>query len=91
MQGQAAYFSGWILTSSTPRTCGIKVSRLAATQQSSGQRTSAFRYLLHTGAVSLAGHKLHDAEPNLLGHVDSPDSCTTAHVEDAGRLPVLRD
>jgi hypothetical protein len=63
MQGQAAYFSGWILTSSTPRTCGINVSRLAATQQSSGQRTSAFRYLLSTGAVSLAGHKLHNAEP----------------------------
>jgi hypothetical protein len=56
----------------------------------SGLRTSAFRYLLHT-AVSLATHRAHAAEPDLLGHVNRPDACATADVEDAGRLPVLRD
>jgi hypothetical protein len=45
MQGRAAYFSGWMLTRSKPRTCRFRVSRLAAMRQFEG-RTSAFRYLL---------------------------------------------
>jgi hypothetical protein len=56
----------------------------------SGQRTSAFRYLLHTGAVSLAALRAHTVKPNLLGHVNCPDARAAAHVEDA-RLPVLRN
>jgi hypothetical protein len=66
---------------------GQPSGRNAAT---SDQRTSAFKYLLHTGAVSLAAHRAHTAEPNLLGHVDCPDARAAAHVEDTG-LPVLRN
>lgn len=64
--------------------------RLAAMQLFSGQGTSAFRYWLHTGAVSLAEHKLQAAEPNSLGHINCPDARPTAHVEDAG-VPMLRN
>jgi len=81
-----------MLTSSTPNTCSTTVSRLAAMQHVHlGQRTSAFRYLLCAGAVSLARLYLIALQGDLLGHVYRPDAGPAPNVEDAGRLPVLRN
>jgi hypothetical protein len=85
------YFSGWILTNSTPSTCRINVSRLAASHAARvGSAHLGVQVFAAHRAVSLATHA-HTAEPNLLGHVNRPDACATADVEDAGGLPVLRD
>jgi hypothetical protein len=82
MQGRAAYFSGWMLTRSNPRTCRVCVSRLAAMRQFfvGAPRHSG---ICCTGAVSLAARKLH-CGTNLLGHINRPDTRPTAHIEDAG-------
>ncbi len=50
-------------------------------------KTSALRYLLR-GSISLVEHDVLAAGSNLLGHVNCPNSGSTADIEDTG-LPVL--
>lgn len=54
------YRSGWMLTRSKPKTCKVLVSCLshAAMQHTAGQRTSAFRNLLHAELASRARHTI---------------------------------